>query len=189
MRPDEAVSASAVAIHHIDDVTLASAPGFGQVWPELLAFIGDAVVIGHTLGFDLAVFEGECERATARFSRPRMLDTRLLAQVAEPNLASFTLEGLASWLGVEIENRHSALGDAVATARIFCALVPKLRAGGIRTLGEGFLQEGTKADVASGPISARVNLTSFRECTRFVFLNRQRIGGSGYQPKIASIAK
>ena len=136
VRPDEAVPASAVAIHHIDDAKLASAPGFGQVWPELLAFIGNAVVIGHTLGFDLAVLKRECEREDARFSRPRTLDTRLLAQVAEPNLASFTLEGLSSWLGIEIKNRHSALGDAVATARIFCALVPKLRAGGIRTLGE-----------------------------------------------------
>jgi CBS domain-containing protein len=136
VRPDEAVPASAVAIHHIDDAKLASAPGFGQVWPELLAFIGNAVVIGHTLGFDLAVLKRECAREDARFSRPRTLDTRLLAQVAEPNLASFTLEGLSSWLGMEIKNRHSALGDAVATARIFCALVPKLRAGGIRTLGE-----------------------------------------------------
>jgi CBS domain-containing protein len=136
VRPDEAVPASAVAIHHIDDAKLAGAPGFGQVWPELLAFMGNAVVIGHTLGFDLAVLRRECERADARFSRPRTLDTRLLAQVAEPNLASFTLEGLSSWLGVDIKNRHSALGDAVATARIFCALLPKLRAGGIRTLGE-----------------------------------------------------
>jgi DNA polymerase III epsilon subunit-like protein len=33
------------------------------------------------------------------------------------------------------------------------------------------------------------NLTSFRECTRFFFLSRQRIGASGRQPKIASIAK
>src|SRR5262245_3801421 len=121
VRPDEAVPAAAVAIHHIDDAKLASAASFAQVWPELLAFVGDAVVIGHTLGFDLAVLKRECERAGPRFSRPRTLDTRLLAEVVQPNLASFTLEGLASWLGVEIENRHSALGDAVATARIFRA--------------------------------------------------------------------
>ena len=56
--------------------------------------------------------------------------------MAEPNLAGFTLEQLGSWLDVEMTGRHSALGDAVTTARIFTALVPKLRARGIRTLGE-----------------------------------------------------
>ena len=89
--------------------------------------MGDAVLIGHTLGFDLAVLKRECERTGYAIPPPRTLDTRLLAQVVEPNLASFTLEGLSSWLGVEITDRHSALGDAVTTARIFSALVPKLR--------------------------------------------------------------
>ncbi len=35
-----------------------------------------------------------------------------------------------------VEGRHSALGDATLTARIFLALIPKLRAGNIRTLAE-----------------------------------------------------
>ena len=98
--------------------------------------MGDAVLIGHSLGFDLAVLKRECERTGMPFQPPRTLDTRLLAQVVQPNLASFTLEGLSSWLGVEIKDRHSALGDAVATAHIFSALVPRLREAGVRTLGE-----------------------------------------------------
>ena len=65
-----------------------------------------------------------------------MLDTRLLAEVAEPDLAGYSLDSLAAWLGVEITDRHSALGDALACARIFLALLPKLREGGIRTLAE-----------------------------------------------------
>ena len=136
VRPDEPIPAAAVAVHHIDDGKVAHAAAFEQVWPELLAFMGDTVLIGHSVGFDLAVLKRECERADIPFRPPRTLDTRLLAQVAQPNLASFTLEGLSSWLGVEIKERHSALGDAVAAAHIFCALVPKLRDAGVRTLGE-----------------------------------------------------
>jgi CBS domain-containing protein len=82
------------------------------------------------------VLKRECQRAETPFRPLRTLDIRLLAQVVQPNLASFTLEGLSSWLGVEIKDRHSALGDAVATARIFSALVPRLREAGVRTLGE-----------------------------------------------------
>ena len=94
------------------------------------------MVIGHALGFDLAVLKRECERAGIDWVRPRTLDTRLLAEVAEPDLAGYSLDNLAAWLGVEITDRHSALGDALACARIFLALLPKLREGGIRTLAE-----------------------------------------------------
>ncbi len=136
VRPDEPIPAAAVAIHHIDDGKVADAPAFEQVWPDLLAFMGETVLIGHSLGFDLAVLKRECQRAETPFRPPRTLDIRLLAEVVQPNLASFTLEGLSSWLGVEIKDRHSALGDAVATAHIFSALVPRLREAGVRTLGE-----------------------------------------------------
>ncbi len=136
VRPDVPIPAAAVAVHHIDDGMVADAPAFDQVWPELAAFMGETVLIGHSLGFDLAVLKRECQRAETPFRHPRTLDIRLLAQVVQPNLASFTLEGLSSWLGVEIKDRHSALGDAVATARIFLALLPRLREAGIRTLGE-----------------------------------------------------
>ena len=136
VRPDGPIPPAAVAVHHIDDSKVADSPGFDQVWPELTAFVGDAVLIGHSLGFDLAVLKRECERTGMPFRPPRTLDTRLLAQVVQPNLASFTLEGLSSWLGVEIKGRHSAFGDAVATAHIFSALVPRLREAGVRTLGE-----------------------------------------------------
>ncbi len=52
------------------------------------------------------------------------------------NLGGYSLEHLAAWLGVELSGRHSALGDAGTTARIFLALLPKLRERSIRTLAE-----------------------------------------------------
>ena len=93
-------------------------------------------MIGHTLGFDLAILQRECMRAGIAWNKPRSLDTQLLAQVIEPDLAGHSLEQLVNWLGVELTDRHSALGDAMTTARIFRALVPKLRDGGIRTFAE-----------------------------------------------------
>lgn len=147
VRPDEPVPAAATAIHGIDEATLADAPDFAAAWPQLQEFIGGRVVIGHTVGFDLAVLKRECERAGIEFRRPRTLDTRLLAQVASPALASYSLESLSSWLGVEGTGRHSALGDAVTTARIFRALVPKLREGGIRTLAEAMASCRALTDV------------------------------------------
>jgi CBS domain-containing protein len=136
VRPDEPIPASSTRIHGIDDDAVTQAPGFADMWPAFSAFIADRVVIGHTLGFDLAVLKRECDRAGLAWKRPRALDTRLLAEVARPNLAGFSLDQVAAWLGVAVEERHSALADAKTTARVFRALLPKLRDGGIRTLAE-----------------------------------------------------
>jgi DNA polymerase-3 subunit epsilon/CBS domain-containing protein len=136
VHPGIPIPKASTAIHHIDDNKVAGAPAFAEIWPELRNLIGDSIVIGHTIGFDLAVLKRECQRAGHVFDQPRVLDTRLLAEIVEPALADYTIESLAAWLGVDVTRRHSAAGDALVTARIFSALVPKLREGGIRTLAE-----------------------------------------------------
>ncbi len=137
LRPaDEPIPVETTRIHGIDDAMVADAPVFGEVWPRFDAFLGRAVVIGHTVGFDLAMLKRECDLAGLPWVRPRTLDTRLLAQIAAPELAGYTLEKLAAWLAVDVVERHSALGDAATTARVFLALVPKLRDRGIRTVAE-----------------------------------------------------
>jgi CBS domain-containing protein len=136
INPGVPIPKVASAIHGIDDAAVAAAPGFAAVWLEFVNVIADAVLIGHTIGFDLAVLKRECARAGLPWIHPRTLDTALLAQVAEPHLGGYSLEHLAGWLDIKVEGRHSALGDAILTAHIFLALIPKLRDGNIRTVAE-----------------------------------------------------
>jgi DNA polymerase-3 subunit epsilon/CBS domain-containing protein len=137
VRPgDESIPASTTEIHGIDDAAVAAAPSFAEVWPRFRDYLGADIVIGHTIGFDLAVWKRECDEAGLPWSRPRTLDTRLLAEIAAPKLAGYALEKLAIWLGIELTDRHTALGDAIIAARVFLALVPKLRDHGIRTVAE-----------------------------------------------------
>ncbi|HEY6704674.1 MAG TPA: DUF294 nucleotidyltransferase-like domain-containing protein [Xanthobacteraceae bacterium] len=136
VRPPVPIPAAATRIHGIDDAAVSGAPPFAEVWPEFSVFIDGSVVIGHALGFDLAVLERECERAGLVWKLPRSLDTRLLAELAAADLPDYSLDGVAAWLRIDVTDRHSALGDAIAAARIFIALLPKLRERGIRTLAE-----------------------------------------------------
>src|SRR5215213_2662978 len=136
VNPTVPIPTAATAIHGIDNAAVAQAPSFGAVWREFCQAVEGSVLIGHTVGFDLAVFQRECERAGVPWTQPQALDTRLLAEIAEPALADYSLESLANWLGVEIADRHSALGDALSAAHIFQALIPKLRDRNIRTLAE-----------------------------------------------------
>jgi CBS domain-containing protein len=136
VRPDIPIPAASTRIHGFSDAAVADAPPFAAVWPELAGYVGDTVLIGHSVGFDLAVLERECSRANIPWQNRPSLCTRILSQIANPELADFSLDHVAGWLGVEVADRHSALGDATTAARVFEKLVPLLRNRGIRTLGE-----------------------------------------------------
>jgi CBS domain-containing protein len=137
VRPPTPIPQVSTAIHGIDDAAVAAAPPFPEVWVAFQSYTGDSIVIGHSVGFDLAVLKHECDLASLAWSRPRSLCTQLLARVVAPNLAGHSLEQLGVWLGVgEAVDRHSALGDASYTAKVFLALLPRLRERGIRTLAE-----------------------------------------------------
>src|SRR5436305_14535416 len=73
VRPDVPIPPAASDFHHIDDAKVANAPRFAEVWPELSEYIGSSIVIGHTLGFDLALLKSECERSGIAFRLPRTL--------------------------------------------------------------------------------------------------------------------
>jgi len=87
VNPGMPIPAAASDIHGISDAAVAGALPFAPVWSEFSQTLGDAVLIGHTVGFDLAVLKRECERAGFAWMQPPTLDTRLLAEIAEPALA------------------------------------------------------------------------------------------------------
>jgi len=134
--PGEPIPEQSTKVHGIDAARVKGAPNFAAAWPALEAFLGGAPVIGHTVDFDMAALAAETKRAGLAFHAPRTLDVRVLAELVKPNLPGFSIEQLAAWLGLEVEGRHSALGDALTTARIFASLVPHLRERGVRTLAE-----------------------------------------------------
>ncbi|ADZ70934.1 DUF294 nucleotidyltransferase-like domain-containing protein [Polymorphum gilvum] len=123
-------------IHGLADADVAGKPGLAAVMPDLVAFIGDAVVVGHSIHFDMAVLRHEAERHGFVWKEPRALDVALMAAGLDRELVDTSLDSLALGLGVTITGRHTALGDALATARVYAALQPKLLVGGVRTLGE-----------------------------------------------------
>jgi CBS domain-containing protein len=136
VRPDIPIPVESTRIHGFNDAAVADAPRFPTVWPEVAGYFDNTVLIGHSIGFDLAVLERECARANIPWQSRPSLCTRILSEIVNPALSDFSLDRVAGWLGVEVVGRHSALGDATTAARVFQKLVPLLRNRGIRTLGE-----------------------------------------------------
>lgn len=136
VNPAMPIPAAATAIHGIDDAAVQSAPPFADIHADLDAFLGDAVIVGQSVGFDLAVLLRETRRIGLRWRPPHFLDTKLLHAALKNEPHEHSLDELADMLGVTIAHRHSALDDAVATAEILVGLLPLLDAQHIHTLGD-----------------------------------------------------
>ena len=64
------------------------------------------------------------------------LDTMLLSIGAFDGRHDHTLDALAEHFGEAVQDRHTALGDADLTARIFLRLLPELDRVGARRFGD-----------------------------------------------------
>lgn len=185
--PGVPIPASVTAIHHIDDARVKGAPAFPEAFEAFETFRAGRLVVGHNLGFDLALFRRECRLAGRAYDPPASLDTRLLGQICFPSLAGYTLEILAERVGVTLDRagRHDAVGDAESAGAIFVALLPFLKEKGVRTVAEanqacrrltdameGFARAGweePKAVVAAGQGAlARIDSYPFRHRVRDV---------------------
>lgn len=134
--PGVPIPPESTSIHGISEEDLAGAPAPGEVVAALTGFIAERVVIGYAIGFDLAVLEREAAMAGQDWPELRRLDIRPLALAVAPPLAGYDLDALCAWAGVDNAGRHTAMGDAVATAELFAHLLPLLREKNIRTLAE-----------------------------------------------------
>ena len=110
----------------ITDKMVAKAPQFEEVAPEFLDFVGDAVLVAHNAPFDRAFLDAELRLAYGRRLLTPFVCTVQLSRRVVPGLKSYRLDMLAAHFGVDIVDRHRALGDAAATGAVFCRLLERL---------------------------------------------------------------
>jgi DNA polymerase III epsilon subunit family exonuclease len=108
----------------ITDAMLVNAPRLPLVLPKLEAFVGDAVIIGHNIGFDLSFL-----RAKGAVRHNPSADTYALASVLLPSAGRYNLGSLSKALGISLpgNNAHRALDDCRTTVGVYLALLEKAR--------------------------------------------------------------
>lgn len=137
VNPQRRIPAASTKIHGITEAMVADAPMITATLPRFHSYIGPGVMIAHNAAFDMKFLSLKEKAINMRFDRP-VLDTLLLAAHALGRDESLSLDGLSERFGVELapEDRHTALGDALATGNVFLKLLPLLEARGVVTLGD-----------------------------------------------------
>lgn len=134
--PHRPIPPAATRVHHITDDDVADAPEFAAVWRNCLPLLGGTVMVGYNIPFDIAMLRHESHRAGLPWQEPPFLDILLLAVALIDDLRNDNLEGLTDYLGVDIHDRHNALGDSLMEAETLACLLPRLEDKGIGTFGD-----------------------------------------------------
>lgn len=113
--------------------------------PKFLEYIGNSILVGHHVGFDLQMLLKACKAfGLEDFPNP-CVDTMNLAIRLEhgPHAdrtqikrEEYSLDALCTRYGIITEDRHTAAGDAFLTAQVFLKLLALARRKGINDFGQ-----------------------------------------------------
>jgi DNA polymerase-3 subunit epsilon len=137
VNPGRPIPHGSTKVHGVSDALVADAPCFDHVCRAFHKYSENAVIIAHNAPFDMAFLRRQTQGSEIAFDHP-VLDTVHLSAVVFGGAAEHTLDALCQRLDVHIppEVRHTALGDALATAKALVAMIPILEARGLHTFEE-----------------------------------------------------
>jgi DNA polymerase-3 subunit epsilon len=134
VNPGMAIPPEITVLTGITQAMVLPAPRMEEVLPSFLEFLGDAVLVGHNVRYDIGFLNAELARA----GRPRLtnqfVDTCSLARrLVRDEVPDCRLSTLASRLRLSHLPTHRALDDALATGDLLHVLLE--RAGSLGVLG------------------------------------------------------
>lgn len=129
--PGRPIPEESSAIHGIYDRDIEGAPVIEQILVDIADFIGESVIVGHHIGFDLRFLNRILQKELLCRLKHPWLDTMLLFHAVSGRVGHYTLDEVAGSINISLEDRHTALGDARITAAVFKALVKRLQATAI----------------------------------------------------------
>jgi predicted DnaQ family exonuclease/DinG family helicase len=117
VNPGRPVPREITVLTGITDRDVTGAPRLYDVLPQLIRFVDQHPVVGHSVDFDLRFLQQH-----AQFDNEH-LDTFELSGILLPQADQYNLSNLAQMMGIEIKKAHRALDDALASYRLFRALL------------------------------------------------------------------
>ncbi len=129
----------------ISDHDLENAPPFEEIAEAVSTFIGDAIVVGHNVGFDLRFLNAELKRSGLPGLINETVDSMMLARAVLENIRRLSLESVAKTLGIAAKDTHRALGDAMLSAQCAQLLLQIAEDQGVASIAQLSTDRGKPA--------------------------------------------
>ena len=156
VNPGTAIPPAITVLTGITEHMVATAPRIETVLPTLHEFIGDAVIVGHNVGFDMGFINTAMRRSDRAPFANTIVDTLPLARrLVRDEVPDCKLGTLAQRFRLGHRPTHRALDDALATTELLHLLLE--RAAGLGVMGLDDLV--ALPSMGSHPQAAKLKLT------------------------------
>ena len=113
--PQQEIPAYIEALTGISNAMVADAPLFEEVAEKIYGLLHDKIFVAHNVNFDFSFVRHQLALSGYQLLCKKLCTVRMSRKLL-PGHASYSLGKLCKALGIEINNRHRAGGDAEATA-------------------------------------------------------------------------
>jgi DNA polymerase-3 subunit epsilon len=107
-----------VAIHGISPEMVEGKQDFINLWPEILSFIGDDVLVAHNVSFEQSVINQTLSQAGHPIPSIDYLCSLYMTKLNYPRRVGYKLDDVVKDLLGKNVNHHNALEDAIACAEL-----------------------------------------------------------------------
>ena len=108
----------------INNDMVATAPKFYEVAKKIVLMTEGRLFVAHNAPFDYRFIQEEFKRLGYNYQRQTMCTVRMSRKII-PGMGSYSLGNLCQTLGITINNRNRAAGDALATTKLLELLLLK----------------------------------------------------------------
>jgi DNA polymerase-3 subunit epsilon len=127
VNPERDIPFASRNIHYIAEDKVKDKPNIFKIEKKISDFIDNTILVGHNIDFDIGFIKKNAAKTTLANTVKKIttIDTILLAAGLYPSLERYELSFLCDEFRIKTfdQIRHSALGDAIITARLFLFLL------------------------------------------------------------------
>ena len=131
VNPEKHIPERVTEVTNITDEMVKDAETIDKVFPKVLEFIKDSILVAHNAGFDTGFFKQISKNLGYEYDYTS-IDTLSLAKDLFPDYKKYKLGKIAENLGIKVEVAHRALDDVDTTVKVFKVMLDMLKKRGAK---------------------------------------------------------
>ena len=133
VNPEKPIPQRVVEVTNITDDMVKDAETIDKVFPKMMEFIGDSILVAHNADFDIGFLKYNAKELGFTLNNTYM-DTLRLAKELFPDYKKYKLGIIAENLGIKVEVAHRALDDVDTTVKVLKVMLDMLKEKGAQVI-------------------------------------------------------
>ena len=131
VKPEERIDDFIVELTGITNDMVKGAPKINEVLPEFIDFLGNSIILGHNIHFDVNFLYDAANWLIKMPISNDIVDTLRLSRKLVKNIENHKLKTLTEYFNISVEPNHRAVNDCYATLEVYRNICELIKTTGI----------------------------------------------------------